>query len=912
MSNYLISFKIKDYIPKINSISFKNYLCILINGDFQIRIPLISNNYSFSKHELKNTKYDAFYKISLFDNKNKLLISTSDFIIPYKIFKKINNKSFIYDKEIKFLIGMKTKLKLFGSLNKIGDMLVIISAKIFKKTKNILSKSDIINDSLIRGITEQASFSQRMKESQNLMRTKVVIQNNIDKSKSKNKNKKEDAFYSDSNRHISTNDLSGNPFNTFSINEDTENNNSSIGNKFFNNYYYFNTTSGKDELKRNKNLIESNNLSEYKIKNNDICSDNNDEGKLLEKRNNIRKKLNFNNNYTSIIITDRKIQNIKKSAIKNKFKNKINKYKTRNYFYSHKNNNANILMSEDEGGNSMRWIRKKIIKMTNLDNNFNSCEIYSNRNHLSTDSKKNKNKIITSSSIHKNKIDKNKIISLSKGKYDKLLNNKKKYISENILNKALLSDRSSMYQNIGNRSSSHAKRQKKFFKNIKIEVKINENKADIINKKNNKKDNIITKRETINNISSPRLKKTEYIPSNKSKNNNSKEKANNINDNNFSKIKVNKMNKSSNDNNKIIEKNQIELKKYSIKLSEYFCLNNKNIKSIYLKFKEKVKRLNHTKELFASLLKKSNVLEEKKAKLLKDNFQSNKIKNCINKKIKIPLLQIKKKEFNIYQKLFNFSYNNKDIFHYNNTEKLIYKKINNIQISLIKNLIDHYGNISQIYSDDIIKKEKLKNILTRNNILESENKNHIVDLVSLNKINISVKNIIKNTFNNDVHYQFNIIKEVQEEKESEKNSNYINNSQNISNIVSSNAKNSFMNDEILFIDKKESYYEEDSNYKTKKKHIRNFENNECNFKSNNSNSILDSKIYDKSIKEEDSYKKKNIRKELIGMHKKKFKGKILNFDEFCFNCINNKNSKKENYLKMCISNNGNKKKKKKK
>ena len=44
MSEYSISFKIKDYNPKIKSISFKDYLCILINGDFQIRIPLTNNN----------------------------------------------------------------------------------------------------------------------------------------------------------------------------------------------------------------------------------------------------------------------------------------------------------------------------------------------------------------------------------------------------------------------------------------------------------------------------------------------------------------------------------------------------------------------------------------------------------------------------------------------------------------------------------------------------------------------------------------------------------------------------------------------------------------------------------------------------------------------------------------------------
>jgi len=901
MSNYLISFKIKDYNPKLDSIPFKDYLCVLINGDFQIRLPLICKDYSFSKHELKNTNSDIFYKISLFDNKNKLLISTSDLIFPYKIFHKKNNKSFIYDKEIKFLIGMQAKLKLFGSLNKIGDLFVIISAKIFKKAKKILSKSDIINESLIKGISEEASFSQRMKNCQNLMQTKVLIKNNVNKSKSKNKNKIEDVFYSDSNRHISTNDLSGNHFNTFSINEDTENNNSSIGNKFSNNYYYFSTTSEKDELKRNKNLIEKNNLSEYKIKNNNIYSYNNDVRKLLEKRNNIKKKLNFNNNYTNIISADRKIQNIKKSSIKNKDINNINRYKTRNYFYSYKNNNGNILMSEDEGGNSIRWIRKKIIKMKKIDNNFNSCEIYTNRNHLSTDSKKIKNKIIANSIIHKNKIDKNKIISLSKGKYDKLLNNKKKYISENILNKALLSDRSNMYHSIGDRSSSQARRQKKIFKSIKKEIKTNKNKVDIINKK----DNNITKRETMNNISSPLIKKTECIPSNKSKNNNPKEKAKNINKINYIKIKVNKKNKSSNDINKIIEENQIQLKKYTIKLFEYFGLNNKNIKSIYVKFKEKVRKLNYTKELFISLLKKENILEEKKTNLLINNFQSNNIKNYITKKIKFPLLHIKKKEFIIYQKILNLSYNNKDILYYKNAEKLIYKKIYNIQISLIKNLIDHYGNISQIYSDNLIKKELIKDILMRNNIIETENKNHIVDLVSLNKINISVKKIIKSTFNNDVHYQFNIIKEVQEEKESEKNSNYGNSSQNISNIISSNTNNSFINDEILFIDKKGSFYEEDSNYKKKKKHSRNIAKNERDFKSINSNSIKDSKSYDKSMKKEDFYKKKNIRKELTGMHKKKIKGKILNFNDFYFNCNNNKNRKKENYLKMCNSNNSN-------
>ena len=361
----------------------------------------------------------------------------------------------------------------------------------------------------------------------------------------------------------------------------------------------------------------------------------------------------------------------------------------------------------------------------------------------------------------------------------------------------------------------------------------------------------------------------------------------------------------------------MDLKNYIIKLSEYYILNNKNIKSIYLKYKDKIKKLNLTKELFVSLLKKSNALEEKKSNSIINNFQTYNISNNINEKIKFPLIQIKKKEFKIYQRILNYSYCDNDIKEFKKNEKIFYEKIFNIQLNMIKTMIEHYGNISQIYSDDIEKKERFRNFLTRNNIIETENKNHIIDLVSLNKINSSVKKIIKNTFNNDVYYQFNIIKEVQEEKESEKNSNCINNSQSQNISRSNNVSNSIydLNDEILFVDKKESNYKEDLNNKNKKNHSRNNANDESGLKrkhSNSPNSIEEnySKSSEQNIKIEDSYKKKNMRKELIGMHKRKFKGKILNFDEIGINCNSNKNSRKDNYLRITFFNKYNKKKNK--
>ena len=934
MSEYSISFKVKDYNPKIKSISFKDYLCILINGDFQIRIPLTNNNFSSSKHELKGTKSDEYYKISLFDNKNKLLMSISDYIIPYNIFHKISqNNSFIYEKEIKFIIETKNKLKFFGSSpsNKIGDISIVITAKIFKKSKKALSKhkSEVINNCLICRTTERNSYSQR-----NLLQKKMGIKNLISKYKYKNK-KKDEFFYSDSNRHISTNDMSGNHFNTFSMNEDTENNtnininnNSSIGNLFSHNYYYFNTTSRKDKSKNQKNVIESN-LSEYTIRKENIDTDNSEVSKLLEKRNIIKKNINFNNNnLNNRFGTHGKTKNMKQTIINNKtlIRNSINKNKTRNSFNSYKaNKNENHLISEDEGGKSVRFTKKKIIELTNVDNNFNSCDIHPNKNYLSTDSKKIKNKISKPFS-NKGKIDKNKIISLSKGKYDKL-NSKKKFISENILNKVLLSDRLRMNKNFFDRSSGHVKRQKKIFKSIKKNIKIKDNNlnSNINSKNNSKNDNIITYKNSVNNISSPLINKTEYISFNQSKDNNSKDdKSRNKNDNicnnkNF-KIKVNKINKTNlnlNDEIDNLEYSQLDLKNYIIKLSEYYILNNKNIKSIYLKYKDKIKKLNLTKELFVSLLKKSNALEEKKSNSIINNFQTYNISNNINEKIKFPLIQIKKKEFKIYQRILNYSYCDNDIKEFKKNEKIFYEKIFNIQLNMIKTMIEHYGNISQIYSDDIEKKERFRNFLTRNNIIETENKNHIIDLVSLNKINSSVKKIIKNTFNNDVYYQFNIIKEVQEEKESEKNSNCINNSQSQNISRSNNVSNSIydLNDEILFVDKKESNYKEDLNNKNKKNHSRNNANDESGLKrkhSNSPNSIEEnySKSSEQNIKIEDSYKKKNMRKELIGMHKRKFKGKILNFDEIGINCNSNKNSRKDNYLRITFFNKYNKKKNK--
>ena len=247
MNNYSISFKISDYNPKISSISYNNCICLLIYGDFQLRIPIIDNEYQFSKHILKNIKSDIYYRITLFDDRIKILMGISDFIIPYKILYKIKpNTSYIYEKKIKFSLCEKTKKKIFGMMsNKIENIYIDILAKIINKQKLVKNetKIDFIKNYITQRITASVSFIK--KTNGNLL---ITNKNRIIKNK-------DEIFSTDSNKLISTNDLSGNYHNTYSMNEDNENNNmnnilnnnSNIINIINYKYYYFNTSLEKDK-----------------------------------------------------------------------------------------------------------------------------------------------------------------------------------------------------------------------------------------------------------------------------------------------------------------------------------------------------------------------------------------------------------------------------------------------------------------------------------------------------------------------------------------------------------------------------------------------------------------------------------------------------------------------------------------
>ena len=876
MNNYSITFKIKDYEPKTKLISYNNFLCLLMCGDFQLSIPITDDEYQISKHFLKSIKSDIYYKITLFENKRKILIGYTDFIIPYKTLYKTNpNSENFYEKTIKFILSEKLKKKLYGasasSLIDNNYICINIVAKIVKKQKTIKydNKLDnIMQKHITRGAnTSQTSFTQKTQG--NIVK---INKNRIIKDINKDK---DEIFSSDSNRLISTNDLSGNYFNTNSINDDNENNMNSILNSISNiinvisNKYHCLNTSIEKKEKENK---KENKINEYKNKEKDT--------KIKHKPKNIEIK--------ELYVKDKKINdilNFSNELLNNSNRIKIQKTKnfsqdrfiTRNSFISYSNNNTKA-----NDSNSLKKFKRKIkkIKLRNEDIILRSCSGYSNKHCMSPEIRKIKNTPKTNTLSSNNIINGYKYISLNKG----TLKKKKKTLSQNIFHKVLLTDRLSMSQSINNKYktlNSDKNKNNKSYKNkrntifnqtLKTCSKIN-----------------INKNET---IKSPTNKKIIYINfngrnKNKIKDNNS---TNNIH------IIVNRKNKKkdlfnnsniknvNNHNNKEYEYKQTEFKNNIIKLLHYFILNDKNIKLTNIKLKENRLKLTHIKESFLSLLKISNKIEDKNINLLIDHFLLN---NEKNNEIRTSLIKIKQKEINIFQKIFNFLVPGTSYIRRNtSSEHILNHKILMLQLSIIKNLVDHYGNISQIFHDDINKKEKLKNILCKYNILEKENKNKFIDLVSLNKINNNVKKIIKNTFNNDVNYEFNIIKEVQEEKESEKHSN--------NNINNNSSFNNEISDELFFIDRKESFYEEDDNSNVRFKLMKNSRSDFNNKNYTNLNQIKDFN----RIKNQNIYKR-NLRNEIIGMNKRQFKGKNLNFDEYDFDYKNeSKNKIGEHFIKI--------------
>lgn len=776
MSNCLISFKIVDYNPKINSIPYKNFICLFICGDFKLKIPILNNNdFPNLKHQINCIQADINYKLSLVDINKKELIGLGDLVIPYKLIQKTKpNNSVIYRKQIKFLLGMRSKIKLFGSLNQIGDICLQICVKIFKKTNKKISddiKNHLFKNYKINNKAYKLSLTNKTQKNRKLLNSFYNINNNKKYVKKYNltNNKISNDFIQDksseSNKYIYVNDLSNTDLNTFSSIDDNSIENDKNFNNVTNiinyNYYWLNSSSGKDGIKNtNSRNIKERNNNFYDL---------ND---LFEKRNIIKKKLIFNRNKSRDITTKNRISNTNKSisGIRNLLKN-----------------NTDIINYKPKSKRGLNSYKKVAINLSN--SKYNYCEESGDNYWLSKDDKSTNSKSIATRKKANKSDNSNKIILLSQTRDCKYYNKNKKQLTNNM--SSLMNDKFDMSFSIDDEKDIVF--HQKFFPNTIKNNNINSNSNNISFFKL-KSGNIFRKKNYIksrNNISNS-IKSISTIEINKNYNKNIshiflQNKINNIVINkSFDNKKINKkvtVNKIMNNMNYNLYQNKI--KNFDLKIYDFFTLNNIKIKSYKSQIEKNIRNLAYYQDLFLSTLKKSNRLEEKKSTALINNFILANIKNKINEKIKYRIFNTKKLEFKIYQKIFNVSYYDYDIYLYRESKKKIDDKIMNIEMSMIKNIINQYGNISHIYGDDMEKKQQLKKIFIKNGIQEKEekDKNNFINVLTLNKINCSIEKIIKNTFNNNIKYKFNIIKE--EDKESER-----------SNISCNDTR-----DEIMFIDK---------------------------------------------------------------------------------------------------------------
>ena len=776
MSNCLISFKIVDYNPKINSIPYKNFICLFICGDFKLKIPILNNNdFPNLKHQINCIQADINYKLSLVDINKKELIGLGDLVIPYKLIQKTKpNNSVIYRKQIKFLLGMRSKIKLFGSLNQIGDICLQICVKIFKKTNKKISddiKNHLFKNYKINNKAYKLSLTNKTQKNRKLLNSFYNINNNKKYVKKYNltNNKISNDFIKDksseSNKYIYVNDLSNTDLNTFSSIDDNSIENDKNFNNVTNiinyNYYWLNSSSGKDGIKNtNSRNIKERNNNFYDL---------ND---LFEKRNIIKKKLIFNRNKSRDITTKNRISNTNKSisGIRNLLKN-----------------NTDIINYKPKSKRGLNSYKKVAINLSN--SKYNYCEESGDNYWLSKDDKSTNSKSIATRKKANKSDNSNKIILLSQTRDCKYYNKNKKQLTNNM--SSLMNDKFDMSFSIDDEKDIVF--HQKFFPNTIKNNNINSNSNNISFFKL-KSGNIFRKKNYIksrNNISNS-IKSISTIEINKNYNKNIshiflQNKINNIVINkSFDNKKINKkvtVNKIMNNINYNLYQNKI--KNFYLKIYDFFTLNNIKIKSYKSQIEKNIRNLAYYQDLFLSTLKKSNRLEEKKSTALINNFILANIKNKINEKIKYRIFNTKKLEFKIYQKIFNVSYYDYDIYLYRENKKKIDDKIMNIEMSMIKNIINQYGNISHIYGDDMEKKQQLKKIFIKNGIQEKEekDKNNFINVLTLNKINCSIEKIIKNTFNNNIKYKFNIIKE--EDKESER-----------SNISCNDTR-----DEIMFIDK---------------------------------------------------------------------------------------------------------------
>ena len=746
-----VTIAIKDYFPKDKNIPYDKFICIFNNNNFNSKIKLSNiQTQNFFKHKVECINSNIVYNLHLLDSTKNSLIGIYQLIINFDKIKNLNVNDILTQEETaKLIIDSKTKRKLFDKITNLGDIYLILSSEI-----KILDKKVHVSDG-----RENKSLSKRGSnlDNNNLFLDFNLSPRNIKKKqifkilKNEREALKELDDYSifndnnNNNNHNITDFIMDENDNSF-VPNDTLRKYKSLNNKKMNNQnkIIYNELYTKNQYFENSNTQ----LISPKLSNTNYNFKKEDSKTTFRKKKQLSKKkvtiLNLMEEkmdpalYSSCTTKER--NTLELSSLFNGFKNTYANFNKMQVNHIKKNSFTSLNTHSSFKG---RKKQKQIISDKNNSNFIDESDFLNNRKGYKNNNKimvnMNKNNIIQKT-ISKNKVNKNCLNIFDTERYNtehpkidfkklKNINNiflqtegiskfpdiKKQILTDNDLRKLIIEKDNSIRENF--QGTDYAKNLKRgtFSPKVSLKLRFTDN-TIISNDIYDKSSTRYSKEKISKRILTP---KTEHIK------------------------KVSFLNNEDN----LYTENE-ELRKKCFNLIEFYSLLTKKLKNICKNNIDYFKKVETMREKYHNLNKCKNKLIE-----MKNYNDSKKVKSHTHshyeeEQLISSMLKIKIKENSIYHNIFgNF---NDDINLKNKMNILISDKKEKL-LNLIRNIVKFYGNISQIYDKDKVKKTMLKNLLEKYEIKEK------------NKTDLNYINYIHKGNN----FDDKIITEVDEDKENE-------------------------------------------------------------------------------------------------------------------------------------------------
>ena len=741
-----IIIKIKDYFPKTETIPFEDYICLFTYNDYEGQIPFLPDESKTIQHQIKNVSSDINYKVHILDYNDMSLIGMCEMTILYDILTQLTPPNgFIQEQQKKLLMDLKTKRKLFNTVINTGDIFLNIYAEIY-----LISKSNFEHKShnkyrktlyqerpqcFIKYNFQIKKYFPGSNKNKSLLINNTTEKQSLDDSKCDKSNfikfpKKKDALNN--------------------INYNTFNNNSKRG---FQNY-----SSKLQQKKHNKrtimDLLEQKKIIEKKLnivdedKDSKNVNSNHSENLLINKKEGYLTEQNFNFPYKMKLKNNYIINNniLKKNKSNTKMiNNLLNKNDKEKY-----NNNRK---KDDEFENNIEESTDKNPKKGFNNNNNILGSSLSNEN-----SNNNNSQFLDDKFVYKPKNKLGKMAKAFNKKNPKNKNENENDINNNNINK-------NIYNNLSQKENS----------NTNINSYINTS----VLTSNSKEEEFLDIDKLI--LEKGAELRNDFIIQLKGKNINHHK---NINSLNYKSNNQNIFNEfdDSGHNEKLdtphtekiqqdfFMKNELTqecIKNNCLRLIEFYSLLNSKLNKFSSKNEDIKKKSFIFKELFSYELKKNKKMINNSNLNEFIYFIFSSIYEPINEKLLQLFHKIKNDESSVYQTLFNTFIKKEEISKYKEYEIYEHQTKIFLLLTTIKNLINKYGNVSQIFNENTNKKNILKQCLKKYDLTEKEESdNEYVNLEELsNEIKIKNENI--KDFNKDIVNKFKVIKEVDEEKEEE-------------------------------------------------------------------------------------------------------------------------------------------------